>query len=828
MIRAARLNGVPLIVFLFLLGAPGFASGDEGAKPASRALRGVVVDEAGNPVAGAEVRGDAYELDVSRGVADSAGAFAIAAPGGPLDGRRILAISPDGRKLGRFRYGYELTKPQADAPVRIVVAPGREIAVRVADADEAPIAGATVEAVGDYVILAHATTEANGTARLIVPIDSKVSWIVAQKDGTGFDYAEFGAFNEGGSEREGAAADELPESVALTLEAPRIARIKAVGQDGEPMAGVRFHVWLLQKDGRRSVVNYFGRMHPTRTDADGIATFDWLPPSKELLVFWPLDDRYALRRVIVEKGQTAPVTTTLFRKEPIRGRVVFPDGSPANDVRVTAVGTGYGLDVGNETTRAGADGGFELRVPPNEAYAVWIRDKDWTAPARLDVVVRPGKPVDGVDFQLAKGTMIQGTVTVGNRPAASAYINLIESGVNAPEEFRQKEDRVSRQVRRQLGASTDAQGRYAIRVGPGTYTLRGPQRTEDETIEVTDQPTIVRDFHLSGPGRGPLAGRVVGPDGRALVGATVKFLSGEDMRERGFAVKTSAGGRFEAERAVHHGYIYAKSVDGSLAAFIAIGPKVADITISLAPTAEIRGTLLDETGQPAANQKLRLSARYLSKYQGEEVSGSTSDGEFTTDAEGRFAAPGLVVRQNYEVDYFVDRFRTRELGEVQAQAPGPLDLGTLRIGDRDFEERSPKVGAVAPKLAGAATQYGKPLKLGDFKGKHVLLHYLIPYSEELSPAVQDLCETFRDDDRLVILNLHYGQSAVEAWEYQLMHKPASSSVLIQGHGASHLLYGVRSFPCFILIGPDGKIIARGMSEERVQEIVARALEKPAP
>src|SRR5690606_2282862 len=52
--------------------------------------RGVVVDEAGNPVAGAEVRLDAYRLGEIRGVTDQNGAFAVPAPEGSVDGRSIL------------------------------------------------------------------------------------------------------------------------------------------------------------------------------------------------------------------------------------------------------------------------------------------------------------------------------------------------------------------------------------------------------------------------------------------------------------------------------------------------------------------------------------------------------------------------------------------------------------------------------------------------------------------------------------------------------------------------------------------------------------------
>jgi hypothetical protein len=39
-------------------------------------------------------------------------------------------------------------------------------------------------------------------------------------------------------------------------------------------------------------------------------------------------------------------------------------------------------------------------------------------------------------------------------------------------------------------------------------------------------------------------------------------------------------------------------------------------------------------------------------------------------------------------------------------------------------------------------------------------------------------------------------------------------------------YGVRAVPALVLIGPDGKIVAKGMRNEEIEESVARALKNP--
>ena len=810
----------------------------KGEKPSEPLqARGVVVDEAGNPVAGAEVRVDAFRPYERLGVTGPDGAFAIPARGDSLSYRPILVRVDDGRKLGVFQYGYNLSRAESEAAVRIIAKPSREVAVHVADAGKAPIEGAVVEVVGDYSAVAHATTGADGTAKLSVPIDSKVSWIVAKKEAVGFDYAELGKFDEFGRLRESVAAEELPDSVALTLESPRVARIKAVDTDGKPLAGVGFHIWLLKKEGRRSEVNYFSRLHGATTDADGIATFDWLPPSVGLLQFWPDGDGYAHRRVIVEEGRTEPVVATLVRNETIRGRVVLPDGSPAKDVQVVARGTGQGMDSGGGTVRSDDEGRYEISAAPNEAYAVFVDDEDWAAPSRLDVVVRPGKPVDGVDFQLAKGTIIKGTVTIGNgeRPAAGESIRLTESGAQAPREFREAGDNTWRQILRQFGETTDAEGRYAIRVGPGTYTLSGPARTESETIEVTDQPEIVHDFHMPRPAKGPLAGRVIaGIDGKPVAGARIEIVS-ENPLSFPLPVTADDEGRFQTDRFLDTTILCAKSPDGSLGALVEIGPDDPEVVIPLTPTASATGLLLDEQGEPARNQELSWGRRVYSDAEHASFMHVFAP-KVVSDDQGRFTLPALVVGQKYEISVKRDDVY-RMAGVAEPQQPGPMDLGTLQVGAYEGDEQkaaassflpdAPDAGAVAPALD-ATTLDGAPVSLKDFAGKFVLLDFWAtwcgPCLGEI-PNLQDIHDTFAEDERFALLSLSIDETIDEPRKFQETRKLPWNQGFLKGEFDGPKAYGVRAIPAFVLVGPDGKIVARGMRGEEIKKAVAEALEK---
>src|SRR5262249_11506230 len=193
-------------------------------------------------------------------------------------------------------------------------------------------------------IYARAATNPEGLATLRIPADARVEWIYAVKSGLGCDYAEFGS--RGPKPERGAAAGELPEQVGLMLEGGRTARIKALDAEGRPIAGTGFVLWLLKKDGRSSAVNAFSRSCCATTGADGVATFDWLPVTKDLLQFWPTDDAYAHRRVVVEEEETQPVAARLVPTEAIRGRVVHADGTPAAGIRLEANGSGKKLDNG--------------------------------------------------------------------------------------------------------------------------------------------------------------------------------------------------------------------------------------------------------------------------------------------------------------------------------------------------------------------------------------------------------------------------------------------------------------------------------------------------
>lgn len=528
-----------------------------------------------------------------------------------------------------------------------------------------------------------------------------------------------------------------------------------------------------------------------------------------------------------------PVRIVIKPAKPVVVRVRDGAGQAVPDAVVEAAAMHGGL---------AADGSYTLDVPPNEGYAVYIEDPEWAAPSRLDVIVREGKPVDGVDFRLSRGTVLRGTVTVGTarRPVVNEYIYLEESGAAAPEEFRVKGDSFAHGIGRQLGVRAGQDGRYEIRTGPGNYTLVGPARTNRVKLTIKAEPELVNNFEMPRPEKGPISGRVVLAAARekGVAGATVE-IDAANLRSVPVVVKTDANGRFRVDRDLDPLVVWAASADRRLAGIVDAGAEDPEIVIPIAATATAGGVLLDADGKPAANATLTWGRRvYL-------------DGErtiwricfaprVTTDAEGRFHLPSLVLGQEYEINL---RKETHLLpaGAVRAESAGHIDLGRLRAGAyrspsagsddelSSFRKDAPDAGAVAPAIV-ATTLDGKPLELADFRGKYVLLDFWAtwcgPCIGEI-PQLQGIHDAFALDDRFAMLSVSVDEAIDAPRNFQEKRKlPWSQAFVGEGiHGPTAGKFGIRAIPAFVLVGPDGRIVARGMRGDQIKKAVESALAK---
>ena len=146
---------------------------------------------------------------------------------------------------------------------------------------------------------------------------------------------------------------------------------------------------------------------------------------------------------------------------------------------------------------------------------------------------------------------------------------------------------------------------------------------------------------------------------------------------------------------------------------------------------------------------------------------------------------------------------------------------------RTFRVGKPAVGDPAPGFE-AKTLDGRSIKLEDFRGKYVLLNFWATWCKPCAGDVSRL-QTIHDApgraERLVIISLSIDETIEIPRQFQAKQKfPWIQAFLGKGiDGAVPDRYGVREIPAFVLVGPDGKIVAKGMRDEEVQQAVAGAL-----
>ena len=302
-------------------------------------------------------------------------------------------------------------------------------------------------------------------------------------------------------------------SVALTLDGARTARHQGGRPRRQTPGGGR--LLLLGCSTRRAggvrSTSRAGSSHAT-TGPDGVATFDWLPATREDLTFWPSSEGYANRRVVLKEGENGaghrqadtnrgdPGPCRPPRRLARRGHRGPRLWLRARDGQRPRPGThGCRRVVRDECQRGRGlcrlrrrQGLGRTDLASTSSFARASRSTESTSSSAggpSSAGRSPSAPATG-----PHPTNISGSTKPGAAPGRSARGGGPLHGAKS---------------RRQFGATTDSAGHYSIRVGPGTYTVMGPPRTGDEKITIKDEAEVVRDFRMPRPEKGTINGRVV-------------------------------------------------------------------------------------------------------------------------------------------------------------------------------------------------------------------------------------------------------------------------------------------------------------------------------
>ena len=647
-------------------------------------LVGTVVDETKKPVAGATVTLiDHGGNPPAKSGAD--GSFRLPIRG-PASESVQFAFLAEGSK-GELGFNYSYRKERK--PVQIVLKASKEVTVNVIDDGGRPIGGADVFVLGGDWMVARGQTDVLGRWTARVPTDAVTFqfWsIVALKNKVGFDYA----VQKGGPR--GDEPEPLPREIPLKLDGARTLRVKALDAEGKSVTGVKVGPLRIHKPDREVYVKLSGVPELLRTTGEDGAVFDWLPErfvdSIPMIIrsneFYVADHWTYLR----EETPTAELSISVLPLERLSGRVTHADGRPAAGVKVHAEGTGAGRQgfFGNAETDADGRYLFE-KVYCDQSVIVTIAGKEWAAPYRSGIIVRKGKPVEGVDFVLCPSTRLHGRVTVAkdDLPAEKETVFAIINLGEIPAELRKKGDRTYRSLRATWHAVTDKDGQFELYLGPGTYQVSGPVQSEfvKITIPAVNPPKeIVQNFQVERSRIGPFAARVVDDKGRPVAGAEVTgaYLANS---ARGWVPKLTTGddGQFKFDRSLVAMVLRARSADGLRAGIARIGADNATAELVVVPVGKATGRLVDLKGDPIAKRRLQYGIRLT--WEPDHSTQMTPFARTTiTDEQGRFELVDLSIGEAHDIDFHYDlsglgRFKIIKTFALKDTLSH--DLGDLRI-----------------------------------------------------------------------------------------------------------------------------------------------------
>lgn len=800
------------------------------ADSAKVTLRGQVVDEDDKPVAGATVQPLARKQPPEPLKTDQEGRFSLPLPTETNAGGYIyyafLVKASDGR------LGYSVIESAKPEPVRIVLKPARMLHVAVQDREGSAVQGAEVLFLSDMRLLETGTTDASGSLAFQVPADCRRWAVLSRKPQLGFDYrtAERGRNSK-------AEPHPLPEKLALQLDGARSVRVKAVDQNGKPLAGVKVGPWYLRKPGYEADINLSGVPNlRTETDAKGVAVLDWLPEKFEqgLPITSQSDDYYALEHSSSIKAEkpASELTIEMLPMERLSGRVTHADGRPASGMMVSINGQGTSRNGFHGGVQTDNEGRYQLKVYSEQAYLVRAGDEAFASPCRGDIVVRAGHAVEGVDLVLGRATRVRGRVTMGKNKAPVASYNLsaiIDKGEITKDIPRKANDRVYHALQMYFNAQTDAEGKYEFHLGPGDYQISGPARTESVklTIPPKDPPAgVVQNFHMPRAETGPLAGRVVDRDAKPVPGAVVEGRYASSQARRWFGeTKCDDKGGFQIERSLDRLIIHARNENGSLAGTTDSDPEETEATVVIGPVAKATGRLLDLDGKPVAGRELTYGIRV---HVGETPNSPFMDsfgGKVTTDAQGNFSLAGLITGETYHLNVKIDELGSRTVTKVTAKDPKTLDLGDLSVDPNPDKPYVPPTPAQRTADAFAAKRempLAERLENLQAEARREYTRPLLLLGKPADPACIELFRIFQERDGADADKKDFRAPNELRWEFEL------AALDVSRPGIAELVAKIkidlaRGLPVLAVLNSDGTLVETQSLELKENKLDSRLL-----
>jgi RNA polymerase sigma factor (sigma-70 family) len=263
--------------------------------------------------------------------------------------------------------------------------------------------------------------------------------------------------------------------------------------------------------------------------------------------------------LFAQDGALRKFTFRLIRANPIRGAVLYPDGSAAGEGLVYLVPAGDALELRNgDVPQNWRQEKIHSQVSPEGRFTLPPQKEDWLLVALSDAgfarVLQRDLPAGNI-LRLRPWARVSGTVRVGTKPAALLELRL------QPEDTDMPAGEEDPRIFQQYDFATDANGRFQLpRVMPGRYDVirvvpSGVRRITFVKLAAIDLVAgRSHELTIGGTGR-PVTGRLALPPNVTWL---VRNAAIESKTATGkpaqLGVELSVDGRFRADNIVPGDY----------------------------------------------------------------------------------------------------------------------------------------------------------------------------------------------------------------------------------------------------------------------------------